>query len=95
MCLDLTDEEIRTLIKLVRRTIDEDRYPFSPWLEPLQALLAKLDPLAPQPEPLSPLKVGMRPNVGCGKQAVNRYSGPLMTLGSAISARVRLIVYVT
>ena len=43
------------LIRLVRRAIDDDRYPIAPRLDPLKALLAKLDPPKPQPEPVRPL----------------------------------------
>ena len=84
MTLDLTDDETRALVRLLRRAIDEARYPLSPRLDPLKTILAKLDPPAPQPEPLPPLKpdrevasrsidarsasVGMRPTHGQGRQ---------------------------
>jgi hypothetical protein len=50
MTLDLTDDETAALAQLLRRTIDEDRYPLSPRLAPLEAILAKLEPPAPRPE---------------------------------------------
>jgi hypothetical protein len=43
MNLDLTDDETTALAQLLRRTIDEYRYPLSPRLAPLKAILAKLD----------------------------------------------------
>jgi hypothetical protein len=49
--IDLTDDELAALTALVRRTIDEDRFPFAPRLRPLRAALAKLDP-ASVPKPL-------------------------------------------
>jgi hypothetical protein len=39
MTLDLTDDETAALTQLLRRTIDEDRYPLSPRLAPLRAIL--------------------------------------------------------
>jgi hypothetical protein len=56
MSLDLTDEEAVALVQLLRRTIDDDRYPLSPRLASLRAILAKLDPPKPRPELPSPLK---------------------------------------
>ena len=49
----IADDEVQTLIRLVRRAIDDDRYPMAPRLDPLKALLAKLDPPKPA-EPLQP-----------------------------------------
>jgi hypothetical protein len=68
MTLDLTDEEQAALIELLRRAIDEARYPLSPRLDPLKAILAKLEPPAPQPPPLPPLKPGMGPTHGQGRR---------------------------
>ena len=53
MQFDLSDDEVRLLIRLLRRAIDEDRYPMAPRLAPLKAILAKLDPPKPA-EPLPP-----------------------------------------
>jgi hypothetical protein len=44
MTFDLTDDEKVALTGLLRRTIDEDRYPPSPPWAPLKAILAKLEP---------------------------------------------------
>jgi len=62
--LDLTEDEDRALIALLRRTIDEARFPYSSRLHPLKAILAKLDPPKPRPEPLPPLRPGMGPTHG-------------------------------
>jgi hypothetical protein len=42
--IDLPDEELAAVVALVRRTLAEDRFPYSPRLAPLKAALAKLDP---------------------------------------------------
>src|SRR3979411_1650299 len=44
MMLDLTEEETDALARLLRRTIDDDRYPLSPRIQMLKALLAKIRP---------------------------------------------------
>jgi hypothetical protein len=54
--LTLPDDEAAALEQLFRRTLDEDRYPLSPRLSPLRAILEKLDPPKPRPEPPPPLK---------------------------------------
>jgi hypothetical protein len=63
MNLDLTDEESAALAALLRRTIDADRYPLSPRVRSLQAILDQLEP-PPVREPLPPLKVYAPPRVG-------------------------------
>jgi hypothetical protein len=67
MTLELTDEEHRALVRLLRRSIDEDRFPLAPRHAPIRAILAKLEPPAPRPAPLPPLKPGMGPSVGRGR----------------------------
>jgi hypothetical protein len=67
--LDLSADERRALIQLLRHTIDGDRYPLSPRPAPLRAILAKLDRPAPRPElPPSP-------------SAMNADRGSPMTVG--------------
>jgi hypothetical protein len=68
MTLDLTDEEAAALAKHLLDAIDYARYPFAPRLDPLKAILAKLEPPAPRPEPLPPLKPGKGPIVGRGRR---------------------------
>ena len=51
MQLDLTDEEIAALARLLTNTIDADRYPLSPRVQTLKAILAKIRP-EPAREPM-------------------------------------------
>jgi hypothetical protein len=53
---DLTDEETRALIDYARRKFAEERWPLSPRLKPVRAIMEKLDP---KPEP--------PPSIGAGK----------------------------
>ena len=68
MNLDLSEDEERALVKLLRSTLDEARYPLAPRLDPLKAILAKLEPPSPNPEPLPPLRSGMGPTHGQGRR---------------------------
>ena len=52
----LTEDEKVALRALLRRTIDDDRYPLSPRIRRLGGILAKLEPPTPTPAPLPPLK---------------------------------------
>jgi hypothetical protein len=54
--LDLSAEEAAALIKELDDIIERDRYPFSPRILTLKAILAKLEPPKPQREPLPPPK---------------------------------------
>lgn len=64
MQLDLTDDEKRALIVLLRRTIDYDPFPLAPRLAPLKAILAKLDPPKPALPLPPPLGRGLAPSHG-------------------------------
>jgi hypothetical protein len=55
MNLDLSDDEKAALIRELDRIIDDDRYPLSPRIMTLKAILAKLRP-EPFREPLPPPK---------------------------------------
>ncbi len=44
MKLDLTDEETAALARLLSETIDADRYPLSPRIQLLKAILGKIRP---------------------------------------------------
>lgn len=68
MTFDLTDDEARALVQLLHRTLDFDPYPLAPRLDPLKSILAKLEPPAPKPEPLPPLRPGMGPTHGQGRR---------------------------
>ena len=62
MLLDLTDEEKLALAAELKRTISEDRYPLSPRVQTLKAILAKLEPAPAAPAAPRPTsKPGDRP----------------------------------
>jgi hypothetical protein len=52
MTPDLSEDDKTILVELLRETIECDRFPLSPRIKSLKAILAKLDPPAPRPEPL-------------------------------------------
>jgi hypothetical protein len=54
--LDLSDEEAAALVKELADITGNDRYPFSPRIQTLRAILTKLPP-EPAREPLPPPKV--------------------------------------
>jgi hypothetical protein len=64
MTLDLTDDEAAALVAHLRHALEYDPFPYAPRLDPLKAILAKLEPPAPRPEPLPPIKPGMTPSRG-------------------------------
>ena len=66
--LDLTDDEKAALVAHLRRALEYDPFPYAPRLDPLKAILAKLEPPAPLLEPLPPLKPGMGPRAGRGRR---------------------------
>ncbi len=66
--LTLTEDEERALIALLKRTIDYDPFPLAPRLDPLKAILAKLDPPPPRTELPPPLRPGMGPIHGQGRR---------------------------
>jgi len=55
MNLDLTDEEIATLLSELDRIIENDRFPLSPRIQTLKQIRAKIGP-EPVREPLPPPK---------------------------------------
>ena len=67
MTLDLTEEETDALARLLSRTIDDDRYPLSPRIQLLKAILAKIRP-EPVREPLPPLKHYEPPRAKAGRR---------------------------
>jgi hypothetical protein len=56
MTPDLPDDDKAILADLLRETIERDRFPLSPRVRRLKAILDKLDPPAPRAEPLPPPK---------------------------------------
>ena len=41
--INLTDDELAAVTAAIRRTIEDDRFPHAPRLDPLRAALGKLD----------------------------------------------------
>jgi hypothetical protein len=50
--IDLTDEQLETVIRILRRSIDEDRYPLSERVRTWRDALAALDPSS-KPKPIA------------------------------------------
>jgi hypothetical protein len=48
MQLDINEEETRALLNLLMETIENDRYPFSPRIQLLRAILAKFGEMGPK-----------------------------------------------
>jgi hypothetical protein len=65
--LDLTDEETDALARLLSRTIDDDRYPLSPRIQRLKAILTKIRTEPPR-EPLPPMKHYEPPRATAGRR---------------------------
>jgi hypothetical protein len=65
--LDLTQEETDALARLLRRTIDDDRYPLSPHIQTLKAVLDQIRP-GPVREPLPSLKVYAPPRATAARR---------------------------
>jgi len=57
----LSDEETRTLIDYARRKFAEERWPMSPALRTVRAIMEKLDP-KPEPLPLSEPRARVEPS---------------------------------
>lgn len=68
MTLDLTDDEARALVQLLHRTLDFDPFPHAPRLDPLKAILEKLEPSPTKPDPPAPLRPGMGATQGQGRR---------------------------
>jgi hypothetical protein len=94
MALDLSDDERFALVRLLTRTIEDDRYPLSPRIRTLRGILAKLDPPpAVTSKPVSSNTAQRSPPRGCAgseaaTQQVKSEPGPPMTLGGAAAAGV-------
>ena len=53
--INLTDDELAAVTAAIRRTIEDDRFPHAPRLDPLRAALGKFDAaLEPTPLPKVP-----------------------------------------
>ena len=62
--LPLTADEKLTLVAALKRSIDDDRYPLSPRVQTLTAILKRLEPPKPAPAPLPPRKYYEPPSKG-------------------------------
>jgi hypothetical protein len=67
MNFDLTDDETAALVRLLKSTIDADRYPLSPRIQTLKAILDKIRP-EPVREPLPPRKHYEPPRATAGRR---------------------------
>jgi hypothetical protein len=67
MNLDLRDDETAALARLLKSIIDADRYPLSPRIQTLKAILDKIQP-EPVREPLPPLKRYEPPRATAGRR---------------------------
>jgi hypothetical protein len=65
--LDPTDEEAAALIKELADITGNDRYPFSPRIQTVRAILGKLKP-EPVREPLPPAKVYAPPRATAARR---------------------------
>jgi hypothetical protein len=63
MPLDLDDDETAALAEELHKIIENDRYPFSPRILTLKAILAKIRP-EPERKPLPPLQHFEPPSKG-------------------------------
>jgi hypothetical protein len=53
--IDLTDDELAAVTAAIRRTIEGDRFPHAPRLDPLRAALGKFEAESmPTPDPKGP-----------------------------------------
>ncbi len=68
MASDLTEDDKAIIVELLRETIDRDRFPLSPKVKRLKAVLAKLDPPAPRPEPMPAPKPPGEPSLALRKK---------------------------
>ena len=62
--LPLSGDEKLALVAGLKRLIDEDRYPLSPRVRTLEAILARLQPPKPAPEAIPPRKHYEPPSKG-------------------------------
>jgi hypothetical protein len=65
---DLTAAAAAILIELLRETIAADRFPLSPKVKRLKAILDKLDPPSPRPAPFTPPKPPADRSMALGKK---------------------------
>jgi hypothetical protein len=69
MTIDLSDDETAALTRLLTNTIDADRYPLSPRIQTLKAILGKIR-LEPAPDPLPTPKAYAPPRGSPGARSI-------------------------
>ena len=67
LLMTLSDPETDALTRLLSNTIDNDKYPLSPRIQTLKAILAKIRP-GPVREPLPPIKYYAPPRASARKR---------------------------
>ena len=65
---DLSPEDCAAIAALLRDTIAADRFPMSPRIKRMRAILNKLDPPVPKPAPFPPLKPPGQPSMLMAKK---------------------------
>jgi len=68
MAADLCDNDKAILAELLRDTIAADRFPLSPRIKSLRAILDKLEPPAARPEAIPPVKPPGEPSIAMRKR---------------------------
>jgi hypothetical protein len=64
MTLDLTEDETAALVTLLKRSVADDRYPFSPRVQTLQRILDRLEPPPARPAASPPPRIYAPPSRG-------------------------------
>jgi hypothetical protein len=65
---DISSEDCAAIAALLRDTIAADRFPMSPRIKRMRAILYKLDPPVPKPMPFPPLKPPGQPSMLTAKK---------------------------
>ncbi len=68
MTIELTDDKAAALTRYLRQKLNDERFQLAPRLDPLRAILAKLEPPAPPYERPPPLTPDMGPSHGQGRR---------------------------
>jgi hypothetical protein len=69
---DLSPEDCAAIAALLRDTIAADRFPMSPRIKRMRAILNKFDPPGPKPVPFPPLKPSGQPSMLMMKKRARR-----------------------
>ena len=69
---DLSPDDKAIIAEQLRQTIAADRFPLSPRIKALKTVLDKLEPPAPRPAPLPPMKPPGTPSMLLAKKRGRR-----------------------